>query len=51
MLKEAIEAFTVKLQRPDGERLVLDAYVPKNDEEYCRYYSGFEIRLPQSHWL
>ena len=30
MLKEAIEAFTVKLQRPDGERLVLDAYVPKN---------------------
>ena len=25
--------------------------VPKNDEEYCRYYSGFEIRLPQSHWL
>lgn len=46
MLKEAIEAFTVKLQRPDGERLVLDAYVPKNGT-----YRLIEIRLPQSPWL
>lgn len=30
MLREAMEAFTAKLQKPNGERLVLDAYVPKN---------------------